>query len=45
MACPGSNNEGDWQIGSGCALKGRTSKMWQIMSCEGTSQGDLVFLI
>lgn len=40
MAWPGSNSEGDWQLGSGCTLKGRTSKMWQIMNCEGTSQED-----
>lgn len=40
MTCPGSNNKSDWQVGSGCTLKGRTSKIWQIMSCGGTSQGD-----
>lgn len=40
MAWPGSNSEGDWQLGSGCTLKGRTSKMWQIMNCEGPSLGD-----
>lgn len=34
-----STRKHDWQIGSVYTLKGRSSKVWQIMSGKGTSQG------